>query len=171
MATYDEVEDVFPAEGTTWQTPFGLDECPVCGTPGIFVSEEPGKCLCGAEFGGLSTTKLLTVPERGEQDVIIRASEEDVHHKVFDYMDVERGEPYPRRSLAYWRVSGTPRRTGPGRAIMFSTDGETVDYFAPICTVEEGRIWFAFLQPVSFEAPKEPPTRGFTYVDWGEFPW
>jgi protocatechuate 3,4-dioxygenase beta subunit len=54
---------------------------------------------------------------------------------------------------------------------MFSTDGETVDYYGRICTVEEGRIWFQFLYPTRFEAPTEPPTRGFKYFDWGDWPW
>lgn len=160
-----------PDEGTTWQTPYGLDDCPACGTAGYIVSEEAGSCLCGAEFGGVSTTELVTAPERGEQDVIIRAPEQDLRHKVFDYMDLADNDIYPRRSLAYWRVNGTPQRTGPGRTIMFSTDGENVDFYAPICTVEEGRIWFDFLSPTSFEVPVEPPNRGFKYFDWGDYPW
>lgn len=160
-----------PEEGKTLKTPYGLDDCPVCGTPGIFVSDEPGTCLCGAELGGLSTTEIVTVPDRGQQDVIIRASEDDLRHKVFDYCDGTDLGDNPRRSLAYWSVQGTPQRTGPGRTIMFSTDGETVDYYAPICTVEEGRIWFHFLYPTRFEVPTEPPTRGFKYFDWGDWPW
>jgi len=87
----------------------------------------------------VSTTELVSAPERGEQDVIIRASEADLRHKVFDYMDLANNDIEPRRSLAYWRVNGTPQRTGPGRTIMFSTDGETVDFDAPICTTEEGK--------------------------------
>lgn len=160
----------FPEVGKTWKTPYGMDRCPVCATRGIFLAEG-GRCKCGAEFGGLSTTELLSVPERGERDVILRASEDDLHHKVFNHMDIPDTDENPRRSLVYWSVSGTPQRTGPGRVIMFSTDGETVDYYAPICYVEEGRIWFDFLDPVRFEAPRAPPTRGFAYVDWGEFPW
>lgn len=171
MSTGKENNSIFPEVGTTWMTPFGLDECPVCATPGIFVSEEPGQCMCGAELSGLSTTELLSAPKRGEQDVIIHASEDALRHKVFDYTDGTDLGDNPRQSLAYWSVSGTPQRTGPGRAILFSTDGETVDYYAPICTVEEGKIWFAFLHPTRFDVPTEPPTRGFKYLDWGEFPW
>lgn len=160
-----------PEEGTTWKTPNGLDRCPVCATSGIFVHDEPGACLCGAEFGGLSTTELITVPDRGEQDVIIRASEDDLEHKVFDYTDGTDLGDNPRRSLAYWSIPGTPQQTGPGRTIMFSTDGEHVDYYAPISTVEEGKIWFAFLSPVAMDAPTAPPTRGIKYVNWGDYPW
>lgn len=155
----------FPEVGEEWMTPYGFDECPVCVTPGLFVSEKPNECMCGAKFGGLSRTELLEVPDRGEQNVIIRAAKDDLEHKVFHIQDCEPGEPYPRQSLAYWRVSGTPQQTGPGRKIMFSEDGDRVDYHAPICTVEEGKIWFAFLSPVDYEVPKEPPTRGFTYVE------
>lgn len=160
-----------PDEGTIKQTPYGLDSCPVCRTAGIFVSDQPSTCLCGAELSGLSTTEIVTVPDRGERDVIIRAPERDLRHKVFDYMDLANNDIHPRQSLAYWRVNGTPQRTGPGRVIMFSTGGETVDFFAPICTAEEGRIWFDFLSPTNFEVPAEPPTRGFKYVDWGDWPW
>ncbi|SDL09666.1 hypothetical protein [Natronorubrum texcoconense] len=160
-----------PAEGTTLQTPVGFDDCPVCGTAGIFLTDEPGTCMCGAEFGGLSTTEIVTVPDRGEQDVLIRASEDDLRHKVFDYCDGTDLGDNPRRSLAYWRVNGTPRQTGPGRAVLFSTTSETVDYYAPICTAEEDKLWFAFLYPTRFEVPAEPPTRGFKYVDWGDWPW
>lgn len=160
-----------PPEGTTWQTPVGLDECPACRTSGDIVCDEPGECLCGAKLGGLSTTELVSAPERGEQDVIIHASEADLRHKVFDYMDLANNEIDPRRSLAYWRVNGTPQRTGPGRTIMFSTDGETVDFDAPICTSEEGKIWFDFLRPTSYEVPVEPPTRGFRYFEWRDFRW
>jgi len=108
---------------------------------------------------------------RGEQDVIIRASEADLRHKVFDYMDLANNDIEPRRSLAYWRVNRTPQRTGPGRTIMFSTDGETVDFDAPICTTEEGKIWFDFLRPTSYEVPVEPPTRGFRYFEWRDYRW
>ncbi len=160
-----------PKEGTTLHTPSGLDRCPVCATPGIFLSDEPGACLCGAAFGGLSTTEIVTVPKRGEMDVLIQASESDLRHKVFDYCDGTDLGDNPRQSLAYWRVNGTPQRTGPGRAVLFSTTGEMVDYYAPICTVEDGRIWFSFLSPVQFEVPTDPPTRGFKYVDWGDWPW
>jgi len=103
--------------------------------------------------------------------VIIRASEADLRHKVFDYMDLANNDIEPRRSLAYWRVNGTPQRTGPGRTIMFSTDGETVDFDAPICTTEEGKIWFDFLRPTSYEVPVEPPTRGFRYFEWRDYRW
>lgn len=160
-----------PEEGTIKQTPVGLDACPVCATKGLFVSEEPSKCLCGAELAGLSTTEIVTVPERGEKDVIIQAPEKDLRHKVFDYMDLADNDIYPRQSLAYWRVNGTPQQTGPGRTIMFSTDGERVHFEAPICTVEEGKIWFDFLSPVHRELPTEPPTRGFKYFEWGDYRW
>lgn len=160
-----------PPEGKTWSTPVGLDKCPACATRGIFVTDEPGTCMCGAELGGLSTTELVSAPDRGEQDVIIQASEDDLRHKVFDYCDGTDLGDNPRRSLAYWRVNGTPQRTGPGRTIMFSTDGETVDYHAPICTVEDGKIWFAFLHPTKYEAPVDPPTRGFKYFEWRDYRW
>lgn len=169
----DSQEDSpFPPVGKQWATPYGFDRCPVCGTRGIFVEEEPGECMCGAEFGGLSRTELLAVPEPGEQDVLIYASHDDVEHKVFDWNDTGSSGPAPdpRRSLAYWRVSGTPQRTGPGRFVLFSTDGEHVDYYGRICTVDEGKIWFEFLSPTKRELPADPPTRGFKYVDWGDSP-
>lgn len=147
----------------------GGHKCPVCATNGTLVRDAPG-CECGARFGS-----DRSFPERGEKDVIIRASDEDLRHKVFDYTDgTELGEN-PRQDLVYWRVSGTPQKTGPGRTIMFSTDGKTVDYYAPICTVEEGRILFDYLTiaPIApaFDVPVEPPTRGFKYFEWGDYPW
>lgn len=159
-----------PEEGEEWLTPNGLDECPVCGTAGIFVHDGPG-CMCGAQLGGLDRTTAGKIPERGEKDVIIRASDEDLRHKVFDYTDGRDLGGNPRRELAYWRVNGTPKKTGPGRTIMFSTDGEMVDYHAPICTVEEGRILFSYLYPTKYEAPVTPPTRGFKYFEWRDYPW
>lgn len=160
-----------PEEGEEWQTPYGLDECPICGTAGIFVHDGPG-CSCGAQLGGLSRTTAAKIPERGEKDVIIRASDDDLRHKVFDYTDGRDLGGNPRRELAYWRVNGTPQKTGPGRTIMFSTDGETVDYYAPICTVEEGRILFDYLTIApGYEVPVEPPTRGFRYFEWRDYPW
>lgn len=166
-----ESEDVFPDEGTTWMMPRGMDRCPVCRTPGLFVSEEPNKCMCGAEFSGLSHTELVSVPERGEKDVLIQADEEDIRHKVFDFTDGRDLGGNPRRELAYWRVSGEPQKTGPGRMIMFSEDGIIVDYAGPICTTEEGRIYFKYLSPVSYHAPEEAPNQGYKYVDLGRFPW
>lgn len=162
----------FPAIGESWSTPVGMDHCPVCACRGgLFLSDEPNTCLCGAEYEGLSRTTLTTVPEAGDKDVIIRAPREDLQHKVFDVMDTKRGEPYPRRSLAYWTVNGTPRQTGPGRHVLFTEDGETVDYIAPICYVEDGKLWFDFLSPTKLKAPREPPTRGFAYCDFGSTRW
>ena len=160
-----------PEPGKTWQTPYGLDECPVCRTTGLFVCDKPSECLCGAILSGLSTTEIVEVPERGEKDVLISTTEEDIRHKVFDYTDGKDLGGDPRRELAYWRVNGTPQHTGPGRMILFTTGNKKVDYAAPICTVENGRIWFDFLSPVNMELPEDAPTRGFTYTETEDFLW
>lgn len=166
-------ESPIPEVGTTWATPKGMDSCKVCACQGGLWLADGQACKCGAEYSGLSRTELVEAPERGEQDVLIRASRDDYEHKFFDDMEMDDDLPDPRRSLCYWSVHGEPQRTGPGRVIMFSDDGERVDAYAPICYVEDGRIWFnpLWLAPQDTAVPTEPPTRGFTYVDWGEFPW
>lgn len=89
-------------------------------------------------------------------DVLIYADRDDVRHKHRE--NVESGHE------CYWTVSGTPRQTGPGAAILFS-DGETVHARAEIVAVEQGRIWFEPVAWVDEELPAEPVTRGFKYVD------
>lgn len=164
-------QNPIPSEGTTFKTPNGIDQCPACGTAGLFVEKDPNKCLCGAVLTGLSETTITSTPDRGERDVIIRSDDKTLRHKVFDYCDGTDIGNNPRRSLVYWRVNGTPRRTGPGRSILFSTDGTTINYYGKICTVSEGKIWFEYLHPTKFDTPTQVPNRGFKYFDWGKWPW
>lgn len=165
-----EIEQSAPDEGETWTAPYGIDTCPVCNavTPAAWRQEEkfaPIKCMCGARFGfDGGSYELLERPSLGEQDVLIRADEDDYRHKVFDYADVEPDMPNPRREMMYWRVSGTPQRTGPGRVICFS-DGDRIRACGYISDVEDGRIWFSALELVDWPQPESPPSRGFTYTE------
>jgi len=89
-------------------------------------------------------------------DVLIQTSHDALEHKM-------AGE-VPVGHLPFWRVTGTPRQTEPGRAILFS-DGQRVIARGVIAKLEEGRIWFSPLEGVDEDLPDDAPTRGFTYVD------
>jgi prepilin-type processing-associated H-X9-DG protein len=89
------------------------------------------------------------------QDVLISASAADVKHKL--RQNVTDGHQ------CYWRVSGTPRQTAPGASVLFA-DGHGVHSKGEITALEDGRIWFTPLERVNETAPRDPPSRGFTYV-------
>lgn len=90
------------------------------------------------------------------KDVLIRSSASAVEHKM-------AGE-VPDGEVCYWSVHGTPRQTEPGCRIWFSRDGRL---FASgeITGVEDGRIWFEPLQTEDRDAPEDPPSRGFQYIE------
>ena len=168
--TQPVIKQAVPDEGKSWAAPYGIDTCPVCRavTPFAWRQSEPYgpiKCLCGARFGfDGGRYELLERPRVGERDVLIRADEDDYRHKVFDYADCDPDMPNPRREMMYWRVSGMPQQTGPGRVICFS-DGDRIRTYGYISAVEDGRIWFSALELVDWPQPESPPTRGFTYTE------
>lgn len=90
------------------------------------------------------------------KDVLISATEDAVEHKMVG--EVQDGE------MCYWTVHGTPRQTEAGRRVWFARDGRL---FASgeITGVEDGRIWFAPLQSEDRDAPEDPPSRGFQYIE------
>ncbi|NLV14348.1 hypothetical protein [Haloarcula argentinensis] len=93
-------------------------------------------------------------------DVLVQTGPEDVAHKRRENMD------NPDEMQCYWTVSGTPRKTGRGGAMLFS-DGESVWGTATITEVEDGKIWFRPIRTadgLSFDLPIDPPTRGFAYI-------
>jgi len=94
-------------------------------------------------------------------DVLIQADRETLTHKMKGEVAVGH--------VPYWRVSGTPRRTEPGRTVLFS-DGERVIARGVIGDVEEGRIVFTPLEETDEELPDDPPSRGFKYVTDPEVP-
>jgi len=89
-------------------------------------------------------------------DVLVQTSPNALEHKM-------SGE-VPAGHLPFWGVNGTPRKTEPGRAILFS-DGQQVIARGVIAKLEDGRIWFSPLEEADDELPDDPPSRGFTYVN------
>ncbi|WP_455447835.1 hypothetical protein [Natrinema thermotolerans] len=94
-------------------------------------------------------------------DVLVQTDRDALEHKMDGAVPVGH--------LPFWRVTGTPRRTEPGRAILFS-DGQRVIARGVIAKLEEGRIWFNPLEDIDEELPDDPPSRGFKYVDPVEVP-
>lgn len=93
-------------------------------------------------------------------DVLIQADPEDCEHKRRENMDDPAGVE------CYWRVSGTPQRTGQGGAVLFS-DGSEVWGVAFVTRVEDGRLWFTPIRDATalgISPPVDPPQRGFRYV-------
>jgi hypothetical protein len=87
-------------------------------------------------------------------DVLIRASEERIEHKLEEY--VREGEH------CYWTVNGTPQKAEKGDKILFS-DGNRVHAEGEILWVEHGEIHFTPLKSVDKPNPRKPPMRGFAY--------
>lgn len=65
----------------------------------------------------------------------------------------------------WWTVNGTPRKCGKGDKIFFS-NGKQIYGEGTIIRVEPGKIVFLPLKRVDRPQPKQPPTRGFAYVNW-----
>ena len=108
------------------------------------------------DLGPNTTDQLRTMDADDYQDVLVHASEEEIEHKL--------RENVPDGHECYWTVNGTPRQTRFGQRIWFEADGEIVAA-GQIKRCETGRIWFTPLERVDAELPKEPPTRGFRYIE------
>lgn len=89
-------------------------------------------------------------------DVLIHAGPQDLAHK--------RVERLASDELAYWRVTGTPRQTKPGRRVWFEHNG-TINAWGEIVELEDGRIWFDGAHETYVPCLDDAPTRGFTYID------
>lgn len=91
------------------------------------------------------------------RDVLIHTTEEQLKHK-------QRGN-VPDGETPFWTVNGHPRQTEAGERIWFEAEGRLIAT-AEIVDVTDGRIWFEPLKQIDVEAPVDPPTRGFSYVDF-----
>lgn len=92
------------------------------------------------------------------KDVVVRASVDDVEHKLRSEFDD------PHSMECYWRVLGTPQETGRGAVIWFA-DGRDIVARGTILRVEDGRIWFTPLHRWSGELLVDPPQQGFRYIE------
>jgi hypothetical protein len=92
------------------------------------------------------------------RDVLIRAGANEIAHKWSTNVPADHD--------CYWTVNGTPRQTEPGQYVWFVSPTLARIYaYSEIVALEDGKLWFRPLKEVDLEAPKEPPTRGFTYCD------
>jgi hypothetical protein len=96
-----------------------------------------------------------------KKDVLIQAKPETVQHKMKEYFST------PEDYICWWDVNGKPQKTSKNCTILFS-DGEKVYAKGTILEVEEDRITFSPLEKVELENPKEPPSRGFKYVEYND---
>lgn len=94
--------------------------------------------------------------DTNDKDVLVAAGADQLAHKWAGTV--------PEGHDCYWRVNGTPRRTGEGRRIWFAREGRLFAT-ADILAVEKGRIWFEPVHPVDLPSPAEAPTRGFAYIE------
>lgn len=94
------------------------------------------------------------------KDVLIYADPADVEHKMSDSVP-------DHHDYCYWSVSGTPRQTGPGAAVLF-TDGKRVYGRGTVRECVDGELRFEPLERVDEALPAEPVTRGFKYVEPGD---
>jgi len=94
-------------------------------------------------------------------DVLIRADPDSLTHKLARNLDADE--------VAYWRVSGTPRQTDAGQLIAFARDGR-IHTVGEITGVAEGRLYFEAAERTDRPVPRDPPTRGFTYVELEDVP-
>jgi len=97
--------------------------------------------------GGLSTDT---------KDVLIRTAHADVEHK--------RPAVLADDEEAYWRVSGEPQQTEPGRKIWFAR-GDHIHAHGEITALEDGRIWFDAAHETYVPCLDDAPPQGFTYVE------
>lgn len=113
------------------------------------------------DLGPNTTDQFTHMTADDYKDVLVHATEEQIDHKLV--------ENVPDDHLCYWTVSGTPRKTRHAQRIWFENDGQIVAA-GYIDHVETGRIWFHPLKPVDADLSKEPPSRGFTYLDEADRP-
>lgn len=68
---------------------------------------------------------------------------------------------------AYWRVSGTPRQTEPGRRVWFESTllEDTIFAWGEILDLTDGRLWFDAAHETHLPALDDAPSRGFTYIE------
>jgi len=90
------------------------------------------------------------------KDVLIQATQSELFHK--QPVNLEEDEE------VFWRVSGTPRETEPGRRIWFSYNG-SIHAQGTITELEDGRIWFDSAKSTHVPCLDDAPTRGFTYIE------
>ena len=89
-------------------------------------------------------------------DVFIHATREQIDEKLETNV--------PDDHYCYWTVNGTPRQTATGQRVWFETGGEIVAG-ARIVGLESGKLWFEPALETRFYPPKEPPERGFAYIE------
>lgn len=94
------------------------------------------------------------------KDVLIYAPREQTEHKFVENVP-------DHHDYAFWTVSGTPRQTGPGAAVLF-TDGERVYARGAVLECADGELRFEPLERCDEPVPAEPVTRGFKYVGTGD---
>lgn len=90
------------------------------------------------------------------KDVLISASSSDIAHK--------RVTNLSSHEEAFWRVSGTPQQTGPGRRVWF-VDRDTIHAYGEITALEDGRLWFDGAHETYLPCLDDAPTRGFCYIE------
>ena len=91
-------------------------------------------------------------------DVLIEAGAQTLAHKWRPTLAPDEE--------AYWRVSGTPRQTEPGRRVWFAAPRlDVIHAWGKITALDDGRLWFDGARGTHVPCLDDPPTRGFTYID------
>ena len=72
----------------------------------------------------------------------------------------------PAGHHCFCTVNGMPRQTDPGQYVWFVEPTlETIYAYGKITDLEDRKLCFEPLKETQLDAPKEPPTRGFTYCE------